>query len=146
MQWKLFEGDLLGKLGYTNETLPVNYYGANNDLIDVWSVAYKDMFYIGCKGAPKHTDEGFPPYSALLVLKNDGLIAKPCYIPKHKLEPQTVGTVLILNISKYHHCIKDPKLPQHPDNTWVALGKDFKTKPTKEEVNLLFEEFFNEDN
>jgi hypothetical protein len=59
----------------------------------------------------------------------DGLIAKPTACAKNKLQSQIPGTIIVLNISAYHHCIRDSRIPQKRSALWIALACDFDHEP-----------------
>ena len=140
MQCKSFSSEFIEKSGFGSDFFPFD-----NELLE-GEVKYicsgqKRLFFIGCRtGVPRHTDGKLnPPYSALLILRNDGLIAKPCRIGKNKLEPQTPGTIILLNIHQYHHCISDSRItPKSHAKLWIALARDYDKKPSLLEVEETF--------
>lgn len=135
-QWTLFTEEYVEKFKCIWE----DFYMWENAVVTDY--IGNEMFVIGCQnGVTTHTDEDCPPYSTLLVLRNDGYIAKPSWKGKLHFEPQLAGTVILLNINKNHHCILDPRLPQNPDKKWIALGKDFEVKPSVNQVNQMFRDY-----
>ena len=139
MQWQAFSQTLLNKAGFNDTFFPfdrpclpmeVKYISSN----------VEGFFFVGCKTkVRRHTDgKLLKPYSAMLILRNDGLIAKPTACGKNQLNPQIPGTIIVLNISAYHHCIRDSRLPQKESGLWVAIACEFDHPPQQALVEDKF--------
>ena len=144
-QWILFGSDYLKECGYSESFYPFSHdiqqYGITTSHAGFISSG-EALLYIGCKQARRHTDGLLNlPYVSILVLRNDGLIAKASRYGKRQWEPQVVGTVIVLNIHKLHHCIRDQRLPALKEGYWIGLLAEYAKKPCREKVDSLYRAF-----
>ena len=139
MQWQAFDRPLLNKAGFDDSFFPFDRQILPMEVKYIPAQS-QGFFFVGCKDkVNKHTDgELLKPYSAMLVVRNDGLIAKPTACGKNKLQPQIPGTIIVLNISAYHHAIRDSRMPQKGSGLWVAIACDFDRKPERTVVEDKF--------
>ncbi len=139
MQWQAFSPDLLKTIGFNENFFPFDRQILPSEVKYIPS-QFKGFFYVGCKDkVGKHTDgELLNPYSAMLIVRNDGLIAKAATCGKNKLQSQVPGTIVVLNISTYHHCIRDSRMSQKVSGLWIALSCDFDRKPERAVVEDKF--------
>lgn len=146
-QWQPFNQEFLQKKGFDEDFYP---FGYSLQKYKVCSKHYtgdsllpmgQRLVFIGCKQARKHTDGvNLPTWSAILILRNDGLIAKPFFKSRFNYEPQTPGTVIILNILKYHHCIPDCRVQKRDDSYWIGLSIEYNELPSRDRVETSFRE------
>lgn len=147
-QWTLFGSDYLKECSYSEDFYPfkhdIQQYGITTSHAGFVNSG-EALLYIGCKQARKHKDGLLNlPFVSILILRNDGLIAKASRYGKQQWEPQVVGTVIVLNIHKLHHCIKDQRLPALREGYWIGLLAEYAKKPTREQVGKLYEDFIRE--
>lgn len=114
----------------------------------IWKSLHKayrnDFYYIGCNGIRKHADGEFNlPFTVFLIIRNDGLVAKPCH-EKAILFSQPVGSFLCLNIHRYHHVIYNRN--RASEKWWIAIAKDYEIMPTKDVAIKDFSEFLRRTN
>lgn len=148
-QWQLFSSEFLSQHGY-----PADFFPFNREWLQQFEIVSshagklaegRTLCYIGCKQARTHIDGSLNlPFVSILVLRNDGLIAKASRYGKQNWEPQVAGTVVLLNIHKLHHCIKDQRLPAVREGYWIGLLAEYAKKPSREKVNKVYEDFMRE--
>jgi hypothetical protein len=141
MQWQAFNQTLLNSLGFNDNFFPFDRPILPMEVKFIPS-QFKGLFYVGCKDkVNKHTDgELLNPYLAMLIVRDNGLIAKSTACGKNKLQPQIPGTIIVLNIFAYHHCIRDLRILRKRSALWIALACDFDRLPEQATVEDKFRE------
>ncbi|MEA5537099.1 hypothetical protein [Crocosphaera sp. XPORK-15E] len=139
-QWTAFSPEFLKSAGFDLDFYP---FAREMTFGKVEETAMYDYLYLGCSGIKKHKDGKFNlPYSTFLVLRNDGLIAKPYHLPKNQLEPQIPGTILVMNIHKFHHLIRDQRISNTTNSrVWISLCLEFNLIPTRQKIEDKFRQF-----
>lgn len=103
-----------------------------------------DLQYIACREQKKHRDsELFPQWSAFLILRNDGFIAKGSRQSRFDIAPQLPGCILVLDIHKEHHVIRDTRIDLYQPGYWLAAMVEFEQEdpPDRKLVVEIFTEF-----
>lgn len=125
----------LKKIGYKESFMPFDVECPQKGRIYTNNIG-SGFYYIGCSGIKRHKDGAFlPPYIAFLVVRNDGFIAKP-YHRSAKNRNQPRGSLILLNIHKYHHVMRLPNRNEKSlrHRWWISLAKDYNRKPTNEQI------------
>jgi hypothetical protein len=142
MQRQTFDQRYLSECGLTPDTCPLDRKIQRGEVKSQYT-GIDNVCWLGCSRVERHTD-GYllPRYTAILIIQNTGLIAKPCSLSKKDISPQFPGTVLILDIHRYHHCISDRRIAGS-DNSPLLLAVDiaYQDKPQLQEVEERFRKF-----
>lgn len=111
----------------------------------VESYFVSDSYFIATRGVPSHTDDEFPNYSYHLILLNTGLVAKGVEQNTEDFEPQSPGTIIILDNWQEHHAIEDSRIKTLEDLLWVSICFDSVHKLPIEVITKIFEEFLGQE-
>jgi hypothetical protein len=92
--------------------------------IDLWELT-PQIDVVACRRAKAHRDEPYPEFSVICVFQNEGLIAKGVKQRSQDWLEQKPGTILLFNIHRVHHCVKDPRARKHQGFAWAGLSMSF---------------------
>ena len=118
---------------------PVGYSLSKNE-VRVTEKFLTSLDLIETIGVKSHRDGyGLFPWAALLIVQVNGLITKDSRRSKESVEPQQVGTIVVINIHNIHHCTYDSRNFVDGDRRfWAALRKDYLIEPSREQVENDF--------
>ena len=142
-QWIAFSHQYLLDHG-----IPEDFQPFGNAVMQVECVGYESAvgqaYFLGTRGVRSHKDGvASDRYRALLVVRNDGLIAKRSSVGKNSLPPQCRGTIAILDVLSLHHCIPDNRIETDQSlKLWIAIAIDYPRSPSQYEVEDDYRNFF----
>lgn len=92
---------------------------------------------IVCRSAAPHIDDVHDPWSALLVLRNDGMtIATGRRHRRIECQPKP-GDAMLLNIHAEHSCVRKDR--HRRGDLFIAAFIDYAEKPTRTQVKEAYE-------
>jgi hypothetical protein len=141
-QWKPFSQGQMTRHGFD-----LNFYPFKSEFITKeirsTSTGYPDIFYVGVDKIPRHKDEDESlRYTAFLVVRNDGIVIKGTSSSQKAFHIQYPGTIVVLDIHKYHTVVRDVRMGTTKQNPiWIAATIDYKNKPDRQQVEMVFYNF-----
>lgn len=87
---------------------------------------YNGSVWLSVRSVSWHTDEDFPPHSALLIVRNSGVAI---HAWNHGEVVPAAGDLVLLNVHKKHKATQ-----KNPKAKMLCLAHDFDTEPTIEEI------------
>ena len=146
MQWQAFTQDYLKECGLTVDACPIDRSRINHNQVKTHFAGVHQFCWLGCGRVNRHVDGALVPrYTAILLIQNTGLIAKLCSHSKRDIAPQVPGTILVLDIHKYHHCIADKRIVGNARSPLLlAVDTPYQEKPQQQEVEEKFRNFLKE--